>query len=280
MTRDAIRPCGGHRFATPVLHTVCVLATHPYLSGSHPRAFAHRGWHIDDLEGMENSMAAFRRAIDEGFRYLEIDVHATSDGVVVVHHDEELDRTTDGHGPIASLPWSQVGAAKIGGREGVPALEAVLEELPSALLNIDVKAEQAVEPVLELIRRTDAWDRVCLASFSDERLARLRRAGGERLITSMGPKNGLVLWVSGKLGLQVGRVNGAMAQVPRKQGPLTVVDRRFLRGAHRRGIEVHVWTIDERAEMIELLDLGVDGLVTDRPDVLRAVLRERGQWPE
>lgn len=257
-----------------------MLVDHPYLSGPHPRAFAHRGWHVGELAGMENSLAAFRRAVAEGYRYIETDVHATADGVVVVHHDAALDRTTDGRGALASLPWSQVRRARVAGREPVCRLEDVLEELPDALLNVDVKAESAVRPVLDVLRRTDAWDRVCLASFSDRRLARLRRMAGHRLLTSMGPRSVGALWATGRFPLlPIGAaVRGVMAQVPVRQGRLTVVDHRLVRVARRRGFEVHVWTVDEEPDMRALLDLGVDGLVTDRPDVLREVLRSRGTW--
>ncbi|GDY28554.1 glycerophosphodiester phosphodiesterase family protein [Gandjariella thermophila] len=259
-----------------------MIVDHPYLSGPHPRAFAHRGWHVGELAGMENSLAAFRRAVAEGYRYLETDVHATADGVVVVHHDAVLDRTTDGRGAVAALPWSQVRRARVAGREPVCRLEDLLEELPEALLNVDVKADSAVGPVLEVLRRTNSWDRVCLASFSDRRLARLRRLAGARLITSMGPRSVGALWAVGRFPLLPfgAAVRGVMAQVPVRQGRLTVVDHRLVRVARRRGFEVHVWTVDEEPDMRALLELGVDGLVTDRPDVLREVLRSRGAWPE
>lgn len=146
---------------------------HPYLVGPYPRPLAHRGWHLDDLAGMENSAASFRRAVAEGYRYLEIDVHASADGVVVVCHDATLDRTTDGSGPIRAQPWSRVRTARVAGREPVPSLRSVFEELPTALLNVDVKADSAVEPTLLLIDELDAWDRVCLASFSASRLGRM-----------------------------------------------------------------------------------------------------------
>jgi glycerophosphoryl diester phosphodiesterase len=252
--------------------------THPYLDGPHPRAYAHRGWHLDDLSGLENSLSGFRRAAAEGYRYLETDVHATSDGVVVVHHDRTLDRTTDLTGPVAARPWSQVGRAMIGGREKITRLDHLLEELPDALFNIDVKADAAVEPVLAVLRRAGAMGRVCLASFSDARLVRLRRLGGPRLLTSMGPRAAGALWLSGRVPVAGLAVRGTLAQVPATQGRLRVVDERFVRAAHRRGVEVHVWTVNDAARMGRLLDLGVDGLVTDRPDLLRDVLRARGAW--
>ncbi len=252
--------------------------THPYLAGPRPRAFAHRGWHVGDLTGMENSLSSFRRAVQEGYRYIETDVHATSDGVVVVHHDHTLDRTTDGKGLVADLPWIEVSQARIGGRETITRLADVLEELPDTFFNIDVKSEGAVEPILGLLRKAKALQRVCLASFSDSRLARLRRGGGPELLTSMGPRSAGALWAAGRIPLAGLAVRGQVAQVPVSQGRLRVVDRRFVQAAHRRDLEVHVWTIDDEADMRALLDLGVDGLVTDRPDVLREVLRSRGTW--
>jgi glycerophosphoryl diester phosphodiesterase len=252
--------------------------THPYLAGPHPRAFAHRGWHVDDLAGMENSLSSFRRAAREGYRYIETDVHATSDGEVVVHHDHTLDRTTDGTGKVSELPWTEVRTARVGGREPIARLADVLEELPDTFFNIDVKADNAVEPILTLLRKAKALQRVCLASFSDNRLARLRRGGGPDLLTSMGPRSAGALWAAGRIPFAGLAVRGQVAQVPRNQGRLTVVDRRFVDAAHKRALEVHVWTINDEADMRALLDIGVDGLVTDRPDVLRDVLRSRGDW--
>ncbi len=252
---------------------------HAFFGGPYPRAFVHRGWHYDDLSGMENSLPAFRRAVSEGYHYLETDVHATSDGVVVVHHDAVLDRTTDLSGPIARQPWQVVRTAKIGGREPVSRLEDVLEELPDAFFNIDVKAERAIAPLVETLRRTNSYRRVCVASFSESRLARVRRAAGDGLLTSMGTRAIARLWASGRLPiLRGGRGNQWIAQVPVRQGRLTIVDKRLIAAAARRGIEVHVWTIDEPDQMHELIDLGVDGIMTDRPGVLRDVLRERGMW--
>nr|WP_229680284.1 glycerophosphodiester phosphodiesterase [Saccharopolyspora subtropica] len=255
-----------------------MIVTHPFLLGPRPRAFAHRGWHLGELHDMENSLSAFRRAVAEGYHYIETDVHATADGVVVVNHDPTLERTTDGRGVIERLPWSVVGSALIGGREPVCRLDDVLEELPETFFNIDVKEDSAVVPVLRTVRAHNAWDRVCLASFREHRVARLRRLGGPRLLTSAGRRSAALLWLSSRVGGGGFRplVAGAAAQVPVGLGRLLpVVDARFVRQAHRWGIEVHVWTVDDAAEMRALLDLGVDGLVTDRPDVLSEVLRER-----
>lgn len=250
----------------------------PFLLGPRPRAYAHRGWHLGDLTGMENSLAALRRAVQEGYRYLETDVHTTADGVPVVLHDPTLDRTTDGTGTVSRLPWDRVRRARIGGREPVCSLVQLLEELPGALLNIDVKVDAAVEPVLAVLRRTGAWDRVCLASFSDARLTRLRRSAGPELLTSMGTASVAALRVRSVLPWAPLPIRARIAQVPPRRGRVPVVDAALLAYARRRGIEVHVWTVDRADEMAALLDAGVDGIVTDRPDVLRAVLLRRGGW--
>lgn len=228
---------------------------------------------------MENSLSALRRATREGYRYLETDVRATRDGVAVVLHDPTLDRTTDATGDVAALAWDRVRRARIGGRDPVCRLEELLDELPAALLNVDVKADSAVGPVLDVLRRTGAWDRVCLASFSEARLERLRRGAGPRLLTSMGTASVVALRARSVLPWFPLPIRARIAQVPPRRGRVPVVDTALLRYARRNGIEVHVWTVDDPAEMVALLDAGVDGLVTDRPDVLRDVLRRRGCWP-
>jgi glycerophosphoryl diester phosphodiesterase len=255
---------------------------HPFLDGPFPRAFAHRGWHVGELAGMENSLAAFRRAAGEGFQYLETDVHATRDGEVVVIHDATLDRTTDHSGAIERLDWRVVRSARVNGREPVCRLADLLEELPDALLNIDVKADSAAKPVLDLLGRTNAWHRVCLASFSEPRLRSLRKAAGSRLLTSMASASVAALRLRSLCLVPpiTAPIRGELAQLPVRWCGVPVIDRPLVRYAHRRGWEVHVWTVNRAAEMHALLDLGIDGLITDRPDVLRDVLRDRLVWPE
>jgi glycerophosphoryl diester phosphodiesterase len=259
---------------------------HPYLDGPYPRAYAHRGWHIDELAGLENTMVAFHRAVEEGFAYLELDVHATADGEVVVHHDATLDRTTDGAGLIAQLPAAALAGVRVRGREPVPLLEQVLSELPGTRITIEVKSAAVVGPLLRVLERTDSWHRVCVGGYDHRWLRRARAVAGERLCTSMSQRDAVGLrtraWFDALPGplsrLPAPPVAGDLAQLPRRARALTVVDAGLVRAAHAEGREVHVWTVDEPAEMAELLDLGVDGLLSDRPDVLRSVLRERGAW--
>ena len=260
---------------------------HPYLDGHHPRAYAHRGWHVGELTGCENTLAAFHRAVDEGFGYLEMDVHASADGVPVVHHDPTLGRTTDGAGPIAALPAAALTGVRVRGREPIPLLEQVLAELPGVRITVELKSDAVVDPVLALLERTDSWHRVCLGSFSEGRLRRARGRAGRRLFTSMAQAGAIGLrsraWLDALPAplsrLPAPPVTGDLAQLPRRFGPLTVVDADLLRTAHAVGREVHVWTVDDPDEMAALLDLGADGLLSDRPDLLRRVLQERGAWP-
>ncbi|BBC97238.1 glycerophosphodiester phosphodiesterase [Streptomyces griseofuscus] len=248
---------------------------HPYLDHPGPLAFAHRGGAAD---GVENTAAQFRRAVELGYRYIETDVHATADGRLVAFHDTTLDRVTDGAGRIADLPWSEVRRARVGGREPVPLFEELLETFPEVRWNIDIKAEPALRPLLDLLERTGAWDRVCVGSFSEARVLRAQRLAGPRLATSFGTRGVLSLRLR-SWGLPAAvRRSAVAAQVPEAQSGVPVVDARFVRAAHARGLHVHVWTINEPERMHRLLDLGVDGIMTDHIDTLRKVMEERGVW--
>ncbi|MGW2768942.1 glycerophosphodiester phosphodiesterase [Streptomyces sp. NPDC001275] len=248
---------------------------HPYLDHPGPIPFAHRGGAAD---GLENTVAQFRHAAGLGYRYMETDVHATADGRLVAFHDATLDRVTDGAGRIADLPWEDVRQARVAGREPVPLFAELLESFPEVRWNVDVKAEPALHPLLDLIERTNAWDRVCVGSFSEARVVRAQRLAGPRLATSYGTRGVLALRLR-SWGLPAApRRSAVAAQVPVSQYGVPVVDRRFVRTAHARGLHVHVWTINEPALMHRLLDLGVDGIMTDHIDTLRKVMEDRGVW--
>ncbi len=256
------------------------MATHSYLEHPGPLAIAHRG---GTETAPENTVAAFRAATELGFRYLETDVHLTADGVLVAFHDDELDRVTDGSGRVADLPWSEVRRAKIGGTEPVPTLDELLEEFPDTRFNIDPKSDHTVVALVATLQRHDAVDRVCVGAFSDERLRRVRALAGPELCTAAGPREITALVAASR----TGRVAGAPSadetgyrclQVPVRHMKVEITTPQFIEAAHERGHQVHVWTIDDPAEMRRLLDLGVDGLMTDRPSVLRSVLEERGAW--
>ncbi|SBT45392.1 glycerophosphoryl diester phosphodiesterase [Micromonospora narathiwatensis] len=270
------RTPGGHPDAIHARHTSRVQPRYGYLDAPAPLAFAHRGGAAD---GDENTAAAFARAIALGYRYVETDVHATADGVAVIFHDTTLHRVTGERGRIAELRWADLASVRVGGAAVVPRLDEVLAAWPEVRFNIDVKADGGVEPTLDTVDRAGAGDRVLLASFSDARLTRLRALAGPKVATSLGMRGVARLRMASLHGRPLRLPPSVVAaQVPVRYGRVPVVDRRFLAYCHRLGLQVHVWTIDEPAEMHHLLDLGVDGIMTDHVGVLRDVYRSRGHW--
>lgn len=248
---------------------------------------AHRGFSLD---GLENSMTAFRAAVALGYRYLETDVHTTADGVVLLFHDAVLDRVTDGTGRIAELTADEVAKALIRGRESVPTFDQLVAAFPDTRLNLDVKDWGSVRSLAKAIEKHAAHDRVLVASFSDRRRRAVLRLLSCRTAASAGTAaNAAFLMVSPMLsvpGLRffakafLGRVlrDVDALQVPVRYRGLPVVTPGFVRRAHLLGLYVHVWTVNDPAEMHLLLDMGVDGLVSDRADLLKEVLESRGVW--
>ena len=248
-------------------------------------AFAHRGGaHHPDLAGLENTLAAFDHAVKLGYRYLETDVHLTRDGVLLAFHD---DRPRPGHRPdrldrrhVVRRPGRRPDRRP----RGDPADGRPARPLPRAPASTSTSSPTSPWPALaDLVERTSAHDRVCIGSFSEARLRRFRRLVSRPVATSFGPVGvGVSRFTPGALAERLLRGRGDALQVPHRLpdrlGGATVVNERFVRRAHDRGRPVHVWTVDDPDEMRDLLDLGVDGLMTDRTDVLRDVLVARGQW--
>jgi glycerophosphoryl diester phosphodiesterase len=269
-------------------HTLYVPHAYEFLDHPGPIAFAHRGGPAD---GLENSLPAFQRAVDLGYRYLETDVNATADGVALAFHDRTLDRVTDRAGRVAQMPYAEVARARIGGVEPIPLIEDVLGGWPEVRVNIDVKDAPAIGPLITALHRTQAWHRVCITSFSTRRLtqvrARVRLFTDVPVCTSLGPR-GVMALRARSYGRPLARLirlasaGVACAQVPYAVGRppfLTpVITRAFLAQAHDLGLQVHAWTVNDRADMNRLLDLGVDGIISDHIEALRDVLTERGDW--
>ena len=247
---------------------------HPYFEDGF-LAFAHRG---GGLEMPENTLAAFHRAAGLGYHYLELDVRATRDGRAVVFHDAELDRVTDSEGLVSRCTWAELETVRVAGREPIPLLEEVLETFPGLKINIDAKEDTVVEALAGVLRRADALRRVCVGCFSNRRLRRLRRLLGPDLCTALGPGEVMRLWFHARTGLPAGRFAGQCAQVPVDYYGMEVVTPRFVQACARAGLPLHVWTIDDPVEMNSLIDLGVSGLMTDRPEVLKGELQRRSLW--
>ena len=244
-----------------------------------PIALAHRGFSPD---GYENTLAAFRAAADLGVSYLETDVRTSRDGVLMAFHDETVDRMSGAaEGKISQLTSRELQGILVAGAERIPTFEELLNEWPDMRLNVDVKDARGAKLLAALMEKHQAHDRVLVASFSDLRrldtLRRLRRPAA----SSAGTALTVLLRVLAPLGAagliaRLGRFQ--CVQVPVSFGPVPVVTPSFLRRCHQAGLQVHVWTINDEDTMNRLLDMGVDGIVSDRSDLLVKVLKARGQW--
>ena len=250
---------------------------HPFLDHPLPFAIAHRG---GSLDGVENTMASFAAAVAMGYRYLETDVRVTADGELVVFHDARVDRVIGQAGRLCDLTWTQLERLRVGGREPVPRLAEMLKSWPDVRFLIDPKCDAAVDPLIEVLRAQDAVDRVCIGSFSDARLRRVRAAFGPALCTSMGPgeltRLRFAAW--GLLPVSAVPTVARCVQMPVRYGPVLLAEPRCIRLAQDLGLQVHMWTINERETMEHLLDLGVDAIITDDVATLRDVLRARRAW--
>ncbi|MEM9603306.1 MAG: glycerophosphodiester phosphodiesterase [Pseudomonadota bacterium] len=246
---------------------------HPYLAPTGFKAFAHRG---DHDAAPENTFTAFSSAVAMGYRYLETDVHLSRDGELFAFHDNELDRVTDSRGRLSELDAAQIRRAHVGEVERIPVMAELLEAFPDVHFNIEPKSYAAVAPLIELIRHTRSVHRVCVGSFSGQRIDQVRAALPE-VCTSMGPLE--TTWARlQSLGLPTPGIVAHCAQVPCSQWGIRLVDAAFIECQHRHGRETHVWTVNEASEMHRLIDLGVDGIMTDHPARLKAVLEDRGLW--
>ena len=245
-------------------------------------AFAHRGGaRYEPNLHRENSRHAFEQAAALGYRYFETDVHATADGVLLAFHDDKLDRVTDRRGVLAQLPYAAVAEARIHGIDPVPRLDELLTAFPDARFNIDAKSPAAVDLLADTIVEHEAGDRVCLSSFGVQRLHRLRRRAGRSVASSASAAgvaaNRFLPWLT-----RVLNTSAPALQIPISHlfgtREVTLLTPQLIRTVHRAGKQVHVWTVDDADTIARLLDLGVDGIFTDRIDTLKDVLTEHGRW--
>ncbi|WP_322857728.1 glycerophosphodiester phosphodiesterase family protein [Mycobacterium shigaense] len=251
-----------------------------FLRGPGPIAMAHRGFTSSRLP--MNSMGAFHEATRLGFRYIETDVRTTRDGVAVILHDRALQPESGVSGAIDRLSWREARAADLGAGESIPALEELLAALPGVRVNIDIKTASAIQPAVDVIERMNAHDRVLVTSFSDQRRRRALRLLSKRVASSAGKTAFLALLaaktpVSRAYAWRIVRDSDCL-QLPARVGRLAVITPGLVRAAHAAGRQIHAWTINDPAVMRALLDMGVDGLITDRADLLRDVLIARDEW--
>ena len=270
----------------------------PFLDHPRPIAFAHRG---GAAHAPENSWSAFEHAVKLGYAYLETDARATSDGKLMAFHDRNLERVTDAEGPISLKSYREIAALRVAGSEPIPLIEDLLGAWPDVRFNIDVKDEAGIPLLPGVLRRTSAWDRVCLTSFSGARLRAVRKLLDHPVCMTTSPSAIAAVRYSigvgsrgsaGSMGSSGSTGPGRSQEPPTRllarrlsqagaccaQVPGRVATRPFVRRAHALGLDVHVWTINDRAGMTRFLDLGADGIMTDDIETLREVLIERGQW--
>jgi glycerophosphoryl diester phosphodiesterase len=265
-----------------------------YFEGPKPLAFAHRG---GARAFPENTLVAFRGAIEMGFRHIETDVHLTRDGEIVCFHDDRLERTTDGRGFVREYTLADLKAldaahhfsldgtsTPLRGRGvTIPTFEEALALHPEVKWNVEIKprSDEAIERFVSFVEARGLEHRVLVAAADDTTNARIRKRVRGRFATSPGIREVFLFWLGTRLGLSRFMRPGFDAlQVPPSHGPLTVVDRRFVEAAHAHGVQVHVWTIDDPSEMRRLVELGVDGLMTDEPARLLATLGRLSRDPE
>lgn len=259
----------------------------PYFDDTPPVAVAHRG---SRLLWPENTMEAFQGAVDLGYRYLETDLHITSDGVLVAFHDDSLARTTDGSGQVGDRSWSELsqldagynfapheGFPRRGNGVTVPRLDDLVSAYPEVRLTLDLKQAGFEQTLADFLREGDLEERVIVGSFSGRTLGRFRKASDGRVATSAGPAETLALWSAARFGRTL-RTKADALQIPEEVAFVNLPDSKLLKAAEAGGMQVHVWTVNDPVQMSQLLEVGVHAIVTDRPDILKQLLQERGQW--
>ncbi|GAB3387272.1 glycerophosphodiester phosphodiesterase [Humibacter soli] len=239
-----------------------------FFDGEPPRVIAHRGLASD---APENTIPAFRAALDAGADIIETDVHASSDGVAVICHDDDLARIAGDPRAVEQLTLAELKALDLTGGGRLATLSEALAELPDARFNIDVKTAAAIEPTARAIRDAGAESRVLVTAFDQRRRRAVVKAIGGVATSASTP--GVVVAMLGtwlRLGplVRLGLRDVDAVQVPPRSGRITVVSPAFVRAVHTAGREVHVWTINDVDQMRELLALGVDGVISDRCDLL------------
>jgi len=247
------------------------LIMHTFFEGFDFFGFVHRGG--DEVE-TENTLEAFQHSSDLGFTFMETDVQFTSDGEVVIFHDIDLKRIAGIPKKVSELSIKEIKSIELlhGGK--IPTLNELLSSFKNLRFNIDIKVDDAVDKSIEIIKSHDALKRTCLAAFSTKRLNRIRSLAGDGVCTSMGQIEVAKLMMK-SYGMPFKNQPGMCAQVPTAQWGVPVVTKNFIQEAHRQEKLVHVWTIDESEQMNSLIKMGVDGLMTDKPSVLKSVLVEQ-----
>ena len=243
------------------------MTIHPYLNQSGVSISAHRG---GSEEAPENTLESFSYAIGLGSSYIETDVQLSADGIPYIFHDDDLSRLLNMEVKFNSLHSDQIEKLKLFESYQIPKLETALTQFPNALFQIDLKTDEVALPAMKVIENLNAFDRICIASFSSNRLQKVRKKFPDTCL-SMGPKEILKLLLA-SFGLYNKTIYGDCLQVPIYHYGIKLVTRRFVKYVQSIGLKIHVWTINDENTMRKLIDLGVDGIITDKPKLLKELL--------
>ena len=245
---------------------------HPFFQDYSFYGFVHRGG--DEVE-TENTIEAFKYSSDLGFVFIETDVQATKDGHVVIFHDATLRRMAGVNKSIKELTLKEINEIDLLDGGKIPLLSEALETFPNLRFNIDIKTEDALEETIQIIKKMNFLDKTCLASFSSSRLKRIKRLAGPEACISSGQMD-IFKMMCQSVGIGLKPTKSQCAQIPLKQWGVPVLTKKFIEIAKMQNKLVHVWTIDDKNQMFELIEFGVDGLMTDKPSVLKEAMIEKG----
>ena len=245
---------------------------HPFFEDYSFFGFVHRGG--DEVE-TENTIEAFKYSSDLGFVFIETDVQATKDGHIVIFHDASLKRMAGVNKSINELTLKEINEINLLGGGKIPLLSEALETFPDLRFNIDIKTEDALEETIQIIKKMNFLDKTCLASFSSSRLKRIKNLAGPEACISSGQMD-IFKMMCQSIGIELQATMSQCAQIPVKQWGVPVLTKRFIETAKKQNKFVHVWTIDDIDQMFELIEFGVDGLMTDKPSVLKEAMLKKG----
>ena len=237
-------------------------------------AFAHRG---GNEFAPENSFRAFKSAVDIGYKYLETDVHLTKDGFLIAFHDDTLDRVTDKSGLIRDLTLSEIKKAKIAGTDEIPLLSELLNSFTDCFFNIDCKVDETVQPLINLINNNDFINRVCIGSFSQKRINFIRKSLGKEVKTSMGPAEVILSKFLSYTSLGY-NFKSSYTSIPIRRYGINLLDERNINYLKSNNQKVIAWTINDEDQMKMLINIGIDGIMTDNLTLLKKVLIEESLW--
>lgn len=237
-------------------------------------AFAHRG---GNEFAPENSFRAFKSAVDIGYKYLETDVHLTKDGFLIAFHDDTLDRVTDKSGLIRDLTLSEVKKAKIAGTDEIPLLSELLNSFTDCFFNIDCKVDETVQPLINLINNKDFINRVCIGSFSQKRINFIRKSLGKDVKTSMGPAEVILSKFLSYTSLGY-NFKSSYTSIPIRRYGINLLEERNIKYLKSNNQKVIAWTINDEDQMKMLINIGIDGIMTDNLTLLKKVLIEESLW--